>query len=131
MTQLLERDPALRLGTLGSSSVQAHPFFTSISWTALLLRQISPPYKPGVISDSHDDLDYPSSSNSGSGVGDGNGACGLGMEEWGDTACSRRNSLSEESVDPRDIERKRQTLFSDFTFDAKFDRARMELDPSS
>lgn len=55
-SQLLERDPALRLGaTNGASDIQSHPFFTPIDWPRRALKQVSPPFKPPT----HADDDQP------------------------------------------------------------------------
>ncbi|KAF5742605.1 putative serine/threonine protein kinase [Tripterygium wilfordii] len=51
ITQLLIKDPAIRLGsTMGATAIKHHPFFDGVNWA--LLRCISPPYVPssGIIS---------------------------------------------------------------------------------
>jgi hypothetical protein len=45
ISQLLERDPAKRLGAhAGAEEIKAHPFYESINWA--LLRNTRPPYIP-------------------------------------------------------------------------------------
>ncbi len=45
ITQLLERDPAKRLGAhAGAEEIKAHPFYAEINWA--LLRNTRPPYVP-------------------------------------------------------------------------------------
>ncbi|XP_015449147.1 protein kinase C delta type [Pteropus alecto] len=44
--QLLERDPAKRLGVTGN--IKTHPFFKTINWTLLEKRLVEPPFKPKV-----------------------------------------------------------------------------------
>ena len=53
MAGMLERNLQKRLGsgTLGINGVKEHPFFAKIDWKLLLLRQIKPPFKPTVKSD--------------------------------------------------------------------------------
>jgi len=50
LTQFLERDPALRLGTgaEGSTNIKNHAFFEAIDWDLLLTLELDPPYKPTV-----------------------------------------------------------------------------------
>ena len=50
LTQLLERNPAKRLGATSAdaSDIMAHPFFRNINWTDLRALKIKPPYKPVV-----------------------------------------------------------------------------------
>ncbi|KAH8399369.1 hypothetical protein KR215_008937 [Drosophila sulfurigaster] len=53
LSGLLAKDPRNRLGG-GQDDVkeiQAHPFFASINWTDLVLKKITPPFKPQVTSD--------------------------------------------------------------------------------
>ncbi|XP_034486315.1 RAC serine/threonine-protein kinase [Drosophila innubila] len=53
LSGLLAKDPSNRLGG-GQDDVkeiQAHPFFASINWTDLVLKKITPPFKPQVTSD--------------------------------------------------------------------------------
>ena len=53
MAGMLERNLKKRLGsgTLGINGVKEHPFYAKIDWKLLLLRQIKPPFKPTVKSD--------------------------------------------------------------------------------
>lgn len=46
--KLLQRDPALRLGSgpTDSEEVKAHQYFESIDWNLLEQKQITPPWKP-------------------------------------------------------------------------------------
>jgi serine/threonine protein kinase len=46
IAQLLERDPAARLG---GEAVKSHPWFTGYDWEALLDKRITPPWIPPVI----------------------------------------------------------------------------------
>jgi serine/threonine protein kinase SCH9 len=50
--QLLNRNPKHRLGAQrGAAELQEHPFFKTIDWKALSMKQITPPFKPEVESD--------------------------------------------------------------------------------
>ncbi|KAK7040124.1 hypothetical protein VNI00_009930 [Paramarasmius palmivorus] len=52
VTGLLNRNPKHRLGaTRGVAELKEHPFFTSIDWDALSLKQVKPPFTPFVESD--------------------------------------------------------------------------------
>ena len=54
LTKLLERDPSKRLGCLpvrGAFDIQEHPFFHEIEWAKLLEREMKPPFRPRVSSD--------------------------------------------------------------------------------
>lgn len=46
LSQLLQKDPSLRLGRHGALEVKSHPFFASIDWNALLARTLKPPFAP-------------------------------------------------------------------------------------
>ncbi|KAF9468943.1 kinase-like domain-containing protein [Collybia nuda] len=49
---LLNRNPNHRLGAVrDAAELKEHPFFKSIDWTALSLKQVTPPFKPVVESD--------------------------------------------------------------------------------
>ncbi|KAF9057362.1 kinase-like domain-containing protein [Panaeolus papilionaceus] len=49
---LLNRNPKHRLGALrDAGELKEHPFFASIDWKALSLKQVTPPFKPVVESD--------------------------------------------------------------------------------
>eukprot|EP01029_Cantina_marsupialis_P011537 TRINITY_DN2568_c0_g1_i1.p1 TRINITY_DN2568_c0_g1~~TRINITY_DN2568_c0_g1_i1.p1 ORF type:complete len:498 (+),score=131.48 TRINITY_DN2568_c0_g1_i1:95-1588(+) len=48
---LLARDPSKRLGTNGIQQVMDHPFFKDIEWDALNRLEMTPPFKPKVMSD--------------------------------------------------------------------------------
>lgn len=51
LTQLLNRDPARRLGVNGAQEIKDHPFFAKhIDWKRLLAKKIQPPFKPAVAS---------------------------------------------------------------------------------
>lgn len=50
LTQLLDRDPARRLGVNGAQEIKNHPFFKVIDWKKLLQKKIQPPFKPAVAS---------------------------------------------------------------------------------
>ena len=46
--KLLDKDPAKRLGSSGSSDeILAHPWFADLDIGALMAKKIDPPYKPG------------------------------------------------------------------------------------
>ena len=46
---LLNRDPRKRLGSKDDvEDIKSHPFFSSISWSAMMAKQIESPYKPKV-----------------------------------------------------------------------------------
>lgn len=50
--QLLNRNPKHRLGAINDAAeLKAHPFFKSIDWEALSLKQVTPPFRPDVESD--------------------------------------------------------------------------------
>lgn len=80
LCQLLERDPADRIS---ATAIQSHPFFSTISWTRLAARQVSPPWKPPTHAD-EDQCDYHDLGRSGAWMFDGDGQC------W-----SRRGSAAE------------------------------------
>jgi serum/glucocorticoid-regulated kinase 2 len=44
--QLLERNPARRLGSMGIRPAMEHEFFRTINWKALYARRVEPPVKP-------------------------------------------------------------------------------------
>ncbi|KAG8531663.1 uncharacterized protein KY384_003294 [Bacidia gigantensis] len=48
LIQLLDRNPAMRLGAKGPSEIKAHPFFQAIDWRKLLQRRYDPTFKPNV-----------------------------------------------------------------------------------
>ncbi len=52
LTQLLERNPAKRLGNTSSDAsaqdILSHPFFRNINWPDLRAGKVKPPYKPVV-----------------------------------------------------------------------------------
>jgi len=51
MTGLLQREPSKRLGAGGSEEIKRHPFFARwIDWNKLSQKQITPPFKPSVVS---------------------------------------------------------------------------------
>ncbi len=57
LTQLLDRDPARRLGINGAQDIKNHPFFARhIDFKKLLQKKIQPPFKPAVVSSI--DLDH-------------------------------------------------------------------------
>lgn len=50
--QLLNRNPKHRLGAINDAAeLKAHPFFKSIDWQALSVKQVTPPFQPDVESD--------------------------------------------------------------------------------
>jgi len=50
LKQLLNRDPAQRLGSNGADEIKRHPFFADINWARLLARKYQPPFRPNVSS---------------------------------------------------------------------------------
>jgi hypothetical protein len=54
---LLQRDPEVRLGSRGGEEVRDHRFFSEIDWTALLRRQLAPPFDPCRQHQADDDTD--------------------------------------------------------------------------
>uniref|UniRef100_A0A668TDK4 Protein kinase C n=1 Tax=Oreochromis aureus TaxID=47969 RepID=A0A668TDK4_OREAU len=46
LERLFERDPTRRIGIVGN--IRLHPFFKSINWQALEMREVEPPFKPKV-----------------------------------------------------------------------------------
>lgn len=51
LTQLLNRDPARRLGVNGAQEIKNHPFFARhIDFKKLWAKKIQPPFKPAVVS---------------------------------------------------------------------------------
>lgn len=52
VVQLLNRNPKHRLGAdRDAEELKEHPFFASIDWKALSMKQVTPPFKPVVESD--------------------------------------------------------------------------------
>ena len=55
LPQLLTKAAAHRLGCMGSeggeSAVVRHPFFASIDWEKLERRELEPPFKPKIVSE--------------------------------------------------------------------------------
>lgn len=50
--QLLEKDPANRLGTKeGIDEIISHPFFSSLNFDQLVAKEIEPPFKPKLSAD--------------------------------------------------------------------------------
>lgn len=50
LTQLLDRDPARRLGVRGAQDIKNHPFFSRhIDFKKLWQKAIPPPFKPAVV----------------------------------------------------------------------------------
>ncbi len=49
LIQLLDRNPATRLGAKGPSEIKAHQFFNAIDWRKLLQRKYDPVFKPNVV----------------------------------------------------------------------------------
>jgi len=49
--QLLEKDAAKRIGTMGSphGDIKATPFFRPIDWEKIERRELEPPYKPKLV----------------------------------------------------------------------------------
>ena len=54
LTQLLDRNPASRLGANGAAEIKAHAFFNSIDWRRLLQRKYEPSFKPNVVCIGHE-----------------------------------------------------------------------------
>lgn len=54
MTQLLERDPIKRLGSgpEDGDEIRRHPLWNLVEWDKVLKKQIKPPFKPQVTSES-------------------------------------------------------------------------------
>ncbi|KAF4689638.1 hypothetical protein FOZ60_001333 [Perkinsus olseni] len=50
LEQLLCRDPNRRLGSgpADAQDIKSHPFFQGVDWNAMLSRQVTPPFKPSV-----------------------------------------------------------------------------------
>ncbi|EER01160.1 RAC-beta serine/threonine-protein kinase-A, putative [Perkinsus marinus ATCC 50983] len=50
LEQLLCRDPNKRLGSgpADAQDIKSHPFFQGVDWNAMLSRQVTPPFKPSV-----------------------------------------------------------------------------------
>ncbi|KAF2995334.1 hypothetical protein E8E13_001721 [Curvularia kusanoi] len=51
LSKLLDRTPESRLGTGGTLSIQAHPFFHTVDWQRLLFRKYEVPFMPGYVAD--------------------------------------------------------------------------------
>jgi hypothetical protein len=49
----LERDPENRLGSgpEDANEIKSHPFFSTMNWTDLLQKKVTPPFKPHVESE--------------------------------------------------------------------------------
>ncbi|MES1922154.1 Serine/threonine-protein kinase [Bonamia ostreae] len=60
ITKLLEKDPSKRLGSGPSdcSEIMSHKFFEGVDWYRLLMRKISPPYKPKMGSEKDDTSNF-------------------------------------------------------------------------
>ena len=58
LLQLLERDPAKRLGSGGEDvkEVTRHPFFDGIDWDKLYNRGYQPPFNPNVVRNPETDV---------------------------------------------------------------------------
>lgn len=50
MSQLLNRDPATRLGANGTKAIKDHPFFADVDFKRLLQKRYTPPFRPNVVS---------------------------------------------------------------------------------
>mmetsp|Transcript_15249 Transcript_15249/g.45693 ORF Transcript_15249/g.45693 Transcript_15249/m.45693 type:complete len:132 (-) Transcript_15249:357-752(-) len=48
LLQLLEKDPACRLGSKGAAEIKKSSFFESLDFQKLIMREIPPPFKPEV-----------------------------------------------------------------------------------
>lgn len=48
LTGLLQKDPAMRLGSRGAEEIRRHLFFHGLDWNALENRRIQPPFRPSV-----------------------------------------------------------------------------------
>lgn len=48
ITNLLQKDPALRLGSGGADEVKDHPWFMSIDWEVLKAKHYKPPFIPEI-----------------------------------------------------------------------------------
>lgn len=48
LEQLMTKDPIKRLGSgkMGVKAVQAHPWFSGISWSLVAKKEVQPPWKP-------------------------------------------------------------------------------------
>jgi len=44
ISQLLQKDPAKRLGTNGAEEVKSHPWFTGVNWTFVAEKRYEPPF---------------------------------------------------------------------------------------
>lgn len=47
--QLLQRDPAQRLGVNGVDQIQQHAFFSDLNWERMAEKEVPPPVKPGKV----------------------------------------------------------------------------------
>lgn len=50
IVQLLDRNPATRLGANGADEIKRHPFFADINWAKLMAKKYAPPFRPNVAS---------------------------------------------------------------------------------
>jgi len=50
LKKLLDRDPAKRLGAEGAEAIKKHDFFNEISWSKLLAKKYTAPFRPNVSS---------------------------------------------------------------------------------
>ncbi|KAL8278278.1 hypothetical protein RQP46_009310 [Phenoliferia psychrophenolica] len=48
LTGLLQKNPAMRLGSHGAEEIRRHLFFHGLDWNALANRRIQPPFRPSV-----------------------------------------------------------------------------------
>ena len=56
--KLLNRNPQERLGANGAAEVKAHPFLESVNWTAMLAREVDPPFNPCHNQDASDSKNF-------------------------------------------------------------------------
>jgi len=100
LRSLLIRDPNLRLGYNGVDEIKAHQYFQNIDWVKLDKKELDPPYRPDVKSDSdvqHIDDTFTNmpaavtmtpAGKGGGGVGGGGGGCCCCLGGgWSDSCC--------------------------------------------
>ena len=49
MSSLLQRDPTQRLGANGGEEIKRHIFFKDVNWDTLIVKRVTPPFKPSVV----------------------------------------------------------------------------------
>lgn len=112
--QLLTREPDDRIGAKGGAAeIQQHPFFTTIDWRAVALRNISPPFKPPTAADDDDLTEH--RGRAGDWMFSGDGRC------WQTPSARGSVAAKDKELD---------SLFRDFTYSCRDETARNGTSPN-